>query len=125
MGSRFLFLIFTLFFVSKVLAAPIQYKIDSRMYFNGKKIMSPRMITMNGEKAKILSGNQKAQQEYLVEITPIQIQGDKVRLHYNVTVKEKDEEIISRGEFTVPENKSSHISIDNSRVEIFLEVKKS
>lgn len=100
-------------------------EIDSKLYFRGKKVASPRILTHAGEKAKVIMSDQKNDREYNLEVFPKMDSGEKVNLHYSLAVKEENNETITRGEVKMGENNNARIMIDHGRIQIHLKVKKS
>lgn len=114
-----------LFFSFSAWSAPRQFQIDSKLFYQGKKVSSPRLLTTEGKKAKLMQVNQRQKREYSVEMVPTRSSNNKVHIKYNVVVREGRDETISRGELLVPENKDGRISIDHGRIQLYLKVKES
>ncbi len=123
---RFMLLILIcLMWGSPVWAIGHKLEIDSKLYFKGKKVAAPRIVTMTGEKAKVVMSDQKNNREYNLEVFPSTTPGEKLNLLYSLAVREDNNETITRGEVKVDENKNTRISIDHGRIQIYLKIKKS
>ncbi len=110
-------------FSCNLLAAPHRLEIDSKLIFQGKKVASPRILTTEGKKAKMIMADQKQNREYNLEVTPHYGPNHSVTLKYALAVRENKDEIISRGQIKIPENENGHISLDRGRIQLYLKVK--
>ncbi len=100
-------------------------EIDSKVFFAGKKVAAPRIITNSGVKAKVLMSDQKNNREYDLEVLPVSAGGKTVDLLYSLAVREDNNETITRGEVVLDSNKNARILIDHGRIQIHLKIKKS
>ncbi len=119
-----------LFFLSFVFVFPAfgigqKIEIDSKLFFQGRKVASPRIVTNAGEKAKVIMSDQKNKREYNLEVFPQKTSEQNVKLQYSLAIREANNETITRGEVKVLKNKKARISIDHGRIQIHLKVKKS
>ena len=109
--------------VSSVFANPIE--IDSKLFFQGVKIGSPRVMANNGEKAKILMTDQKQSREYSLEVKPKYYGNNIIQLDYNLVIKEKKNEFMSRGVIELNNNNQARILLDKGKVQIDFKLKSS
>ncbi len=100
-------------------------EIDSKVFFAGKKVASPRIVTNSGVKAKVLMSDQKNNREYDLEVLPVTVGGKTVDLQYSLAVRENNNETITRGDVVLDDNKNARILIDRGRIQIHLKIKKS
>ena len=118
-------IIITTIFSFNAFAIPHNVEIDSKLIVNGKKLGSPRILTLNGKKAQVMLHDQKQKKGYNLEFRPIMVEGKKVLLKYSVAIKEQGNETLSRGEVKVPYDQNGRISLDKGKVQIHFKVKKS
>ena len=78
-----------IFFTNSAMSAGKSIEIDSQLFFDGKKIGSPRIFAKTGERAKIIMNDQKQSREYNLEVYPVQKANEKIELHYNLSMREK------------------------------------
>ena len=123
--NKWVITLITLFLTLSSWGAPRKLEIDSKLFFHGRKVASPRIVTNSGEKAKVIMSDQKNNREYNLEVYPQSTPGKPVKLLYSLAVKEANNETFTRGEVKVGENKNARISIDHGRIQIHLKVKES
>lgn len=112
-------------FTGSALALGQQIEIDSKLFFHGKKVASPRILTTTGERAKIVMNDQKQKREYNLEVLSEVAKNNKIELRYSLAVREDSGETISRGVIKVPNNEKARISLDHGRIQLHLKIKKS
>ena len=114
-----------LFFSFSAQAMNQKIEIDSKLFFNGKKIGSPRILAVDGEKSKIIMNDLKQNREYNLEVLPQIGRDKKVNLKYRLAIKGQKNETISRGSISIKDNKNGRIYLDHGRIQIHLKIKKS
>lgn len=122
---RTMILLLSILFTSPVFAMKKNVEIDSKLFVNGKRIGSPRIVTLNGEKAKVILHDQKKNKGYNLEFHPFEVSGEKILLKYALAVREQGNEILSRGQLKVAYDKDGMISLDRGKIKIHFKVKKS
>jgi hypothetical protein len=104
-------------------AAGHRVEIDSQLFFQGQKVAAPRIVTNQGEKAKVIMSDQKNNREYNLEVYPQVVKQGQYQLQYSLAVLEVNDEIITRGSVDLQSNKNARISIDQGRIELILKIK--
>ncbi|MEM7645711.1 MAG: hypothetical protein AAF203_02265 [Pseudomonadota bacterium] len=110
-----------------VLALPLSVfgknmEIDSKIYFKGQKVGSPRLYTKNGTKARVVMRDAR-KREYSLEMVPKILADKTIKVSYKLAIKEKKNETITRGSILVDPSQNGRVSIDKGAVELFLKVK--
>ena len=100
-------------------------EIDSKIIVEGKKLGSPRILTDNGERAKIRVHDQIKNKGYNLEVLPVLLSDKKILLKYSLAVQEPNHETLSRGQVRVRYDKKGLISIDKGKIKIHFTVKKA
>lgn len=106
-------------------AIPRNVEIDSRLYFNGQRIGAPRILAEYGEKSKVFMSDLQQNREFNLEVTPVRMANEQVKLRYTLAIKEDKNEIISRGYVDLKNKKGGTIYLDKGKVEIHLKIKNS
>lgn len=117
------FLIFSVLFVGlQAFAANRRIEIDSKLFFQGKKIGAPRIMATEGKKAKVIMNDQKQNREYNLEVFPVVKNGNQIDLQYSLSIRENNNETLTRGRVTIPNQKRAQISLDRGRIQMDLKV---
>ncbi len=117
------YFVFIFLFVSTVYGAPRSFEVDSKLFFKGNIIGSPRIQLKEGKKAKVIMNDQKNNREYNLEVVPTVGTNNRIHLQYSITVSEESNETISRGSIDFNQEKKGRISIDRGRIQLHLKVK--
>ena len=112
------FTLFIILFSFPTVAFSKQLNIDSKIYYKGKKIGSPRILNSVGEKAKIVMKDDKKLREFSLEILARELKGDEVHLKYQLSIREKNHEILNRGDIKINEGHSGKVIIDKGQAEV-------
>ena len=98
-------------------------EIDSKLFYRGKKIGSPRVIAEMGERARVIMSDSLRRREYSLEMRPQKISGDDIQINYLLAIKEARNETISRGRILMDSKENGRISIAGGEIEIHLKVR--
>ena len=118
----FIFILSLLFLIpSSSWAKYIQ--IDSKIYFAGKIIGSPRILNQIGEKSKMLVKDNKTNRDYNLAVRVKSLSNNIILLRYNLSIRKNNNEILSRGSIKIANGSSGRILLDHRRVEIHFKLK--
>ena len=92
--------------------------IDSKIYHQGKRIGSPRVLNTMGEKSKVVMKDVKSGRDYNLEVITKKLSGDKVKLHYRLSIRDVNDELINRGSVKLSKASIARVLIDRGRVEL-------
>ncbi|MCJ8276790.1 MAG: hypothetical protein HRT44_01630 [Bdellovibrionales bacterium] len=85
--------------------------IDSKVYFKGKKIGSPRITTLVNKKAKVVLSSREGSTGYSLEMIPRKING-KILLEYDFSVQKKNDEFLTRGRILLAQGSTGRVVMD-------------
>lgn len=108
-------------------ALPQNIVIDSKLFYQGKKLSSPRITTADGSRAVVSQRDVKGNTKFNLELLPIKSRGNVVQVRYALLIKEgvSQNEIHSRGVVHLQGKQKGKIYLDKGKVEIQLQVNKS
>lgn len=105
-------------------AMPVEsLEIDSKVYFRGENLGSPRVTVAPGQKAQFTLATGSYGPQFTLELTPGLENDSTLRFHYNLELKENKHTTISRGQLKLIPGEKGQIRLDDGPIVVELKVR--